>query len=64
MPEVTGFFSPLPCYLHDSMLCQWSSSSSGDPASIKAFLGAGSLTLMLAGLHTNLRNIGPARLFV
>ena len=46
------------------MLCQWSSSSSGDPASIKASLGASSSTLMLAGLHTDLRNIAPARLFV
>ena len=45
MPEVTLFF--------------WSSSSSGDPASIKASLGAGSSTLMLAGLHADLRNIAP-----
>ena len=54
------------------MPCQWSSSSSGDPASqsasqpaiIKASLGAGSSTLMLAGLHADLGNIAPARLFV
>ena len=47
------------------MPCQWSSSSFGDlPASIKASLGAGSSTLMLAGLHADLRNIAPARLFV
>ena len=63
MPEVTVFL-PLPCYLQDAMPCQWSSSSSGDPASIKASLGAGSSTLMLAGLHADLRNIAPARLFV
>ena len=36
-----------------------SSSSSDDPASIKASLGAGSSTLMLAGLHADLRNIEP-----
>ena len=53
MPEVT-VFSSLPCYLQDAMPCQWSSSSSGDPASIKASLGAGSLTLMLAGHHADL----------
>ena len=46
------------------MLCQWSCSSSGDPASIKASLGAGSLALVLAGLHADLRNIALARLFV
>ena len=47
------------------MLCQWSSSSFGDlPASIKASLEAGSSTLMLAGLHADLQNIAPARLFV
>ena len=38
------------------MPCQWSSSSSGDPASIKASLRAGSLTLMSGGLHADLRN--------
>ena len=32
------------------------------PASMKASLGAGSSTLMLAGLHADLRNIAPARL--
>ena len=63
MPEVT-FFLPSPCYLQDAMLCQWSSSSSGDPASIKASVGAGSSTLMLARLHADFRNIAPARLFV
>ena len=63
MPEAT-VFSPSPCYLQDAMLCQWSSSSSGDPASIKASLGVGSVTLMLAGLHADLRNKAPARLFV
>ena len=46
------------------MPCQWSSSSSGDPASTKASLGAGSSALMLAGLHADLRNIAPAQLFV
>ena len=54
------------------MPCQWSSNSFGDPASqpasqatsIKASLGAGSSTLMLAGLHADLRNIALARLFV
>ena len=34
------------------------------PASIKASLGAGCSTLMLTGLHADLRNIAPARLFV
>ena len=58
------FFSPLPCYLQGAMPCQWSSSSSGDRASIKASLGAGSSTLMLAGLHADLRDIAPAGLFV
>ena len=51
------------CDLQDAMPCQWSSSSSGDPASIKASLRDASLTLMLAGLHADLRNIAPARLF-
>ena len=63
MPKVT-VFSPSPCYLQDAMPCQWSSSSSGDPASIKASLGAGSSTLMLAGLHADLQTIAPAQLFV
>ena len=63
MPEVTVFL-PLPCYLQDAMLCQWSSSSCGDPASIKASLGTGSSTLMLAGLYADLRNIALVRLFV
>ena len=34
------------------------------PASIKASLGAGSSTLMLAGLHADLQIIAPARLFI
>ena len=34
------------------------------PAAFKAFLGAGSSTSKLAGLHADLQNIGPARLFV
>ena len=63
MPEVT-VFSPLRCYLQDAMPCQWSSSLSGDPASIKASLGAGSSILMLAGLHDDLRNIALAQQFV
>ena len=63
MPEVTVFLS-LPCYLQGAMPCQWSSSSSDDPASIKASLEAASSTLMLAGLHADLRNIPPALLFV
>ena len=50
--------------LQDAMPCQWSSSSSDDPASIKASLEAASSTLMLAGLHADLRNIPPALLFV
>ena len=57
-----GFFTI--AMLQDTMPCQWSSSSSGDRASIKASLGAGSSTLMLAGLHADLRNIAPAQLFV
>ena len=63
MPEVRVFLLP-PCYLQDALPCQWSSSSSGDPASIKDSLGAGSSTLMLAGLQADLRNIAAARLFV
>ena len=63
MPEVTGLFYHRHI-TYSAMPCQWSSRSSGDPASIKASLGAGSLTLMLAGLHADLRNIAPARLFV
>ena len=46
------------------MSCQRSSSLSGDPAGIKASLGAGSSTLMLAGLHADLQNIALARLSV
>ena len=34
------------------------------PASFKASLGAGSSTSRLAGLHIDLRNIAPARVFV
>ena len=63
MPEVTVFLS-LPCYLQGAMPCQWSSSSSDDPASIKASLGAGSSALILAGRHADLRSIAPARLFI
>ena len=63
MPEVTVFL-PSPCYLQDAMSCQWSSSLSCDPASIKASLGAGISTLMLAGLHADLRNIALAQQFV
>ena len=63
MPEVRVFLLP-PCYLQDAIPCQCSSSSSGDPASIKDSLGSGSSTLMLAGLHADLQNIAPARLFV
>ena len=51
---------PSPCYFQDAMPCQWSSSSSGDPASVKDSLGAGSSTLMLAVLHADLQNIAPA----
>ena len=58
------WLSPSPCYLEDAMQCQWSSSSYGDPASIKACLGASSSALMLAGLYADLRNKAPARLFV
>ena len=62
MPEAT-VFSASPCYLQEAMPCQWSSSSSGDSASIKASLGVGSSTLMLAEHHIDLRNIVPARQF-
>ena len=34
------------------------------PASFKAYLGAGNSTSRLAGLHNDLRNIAPDRLFV
>ena len=34
------------------------------PASVKAFLGAGSYSLKVAGLHTDPRNTDPAHLFV
>ena len=50
--------------LHTNYKQYSSSSSSDDPASIKACLGAGSSTLILAGLHADLRNMAPARLFV
>ena len=65
MLEVTVFFTIAMLLTgQDAMPCQCLSSSFGDPASIKASLGAGSTTLMLAGLHADLRNIALTRLFI
>ena len=63
MPEVTVFFT-IATLLTGRHAVPVVSSSSCDPASIKASLGADSSSLMLAGLHADLPNIAPARLFV
>ena len=65
MLEVTVFFTiAMLLKGQDAMPCQCSSSSFGDPASIKASPEASSSTLILAGVHADLRNIALARLFI
>ena len=67
MPEVTLFFD----YHHRYVIYKTPCRASGhldyfgdQSASSKASLGAGSSTLMLTGLRTDLQNIALARLFV